>query len=88
MTFTFKNYTPGVYFVALDGDTVGSIRKQSASKWVMYDLTDKPLAVSKTLSYLKTIADCYFQPVESNSQAVADAEEMQYNVPTLEPVAF
>jgi hypothetical protein len=63
MTFTFKNYTPGVYFVALNGDTVGSIRKQSASKWVMYDLTDKPLAVSKTLSYLKTIVDCYFQPV-------------------------
>jgi hypothetical protein len=63
MTFTFKNYTPGVYFVALNGDTVGSIRKQSASKWVMYDLTDKPLAVSKTLSYMKTIADCYFQPV-------------------------
>jgi hypothetical protein len=81
MTFTFKNYTPGLYFVALDGDTVGSIRKQTVSKWVLYDLTDKPLAVAKTLSGLKEIVDCYFQQYISNPSAVAPQ-------PTLEPVAF
>ena len=81
MSFTFKNYTPGLYFVALDGDTVGSIRKQTASKWVLYDLTDKPLAVAKTLSGLKVIVDCYIQQYISNPSAIGPQ-------PTLEPVAF
>jgi hypothetical protein len=81
MTFTFKNYTPGLYFVALDGDTVGSIRKQAVSKWVLYDLTDKPLAVAKTLSGLKEIVDCYIQQYISNPSAVAPQ-------PTLKPITF
>ena len=81
MTFTFKNYNPGVYFVALDGATVGSIRKQAVSKWVLYDLTDKPLASGKTLSGLKEIVDCYIQQYISNPSAVAPQ-------PTLEPIAF
>jgi len=82
MTFTFKNYNTGVYFVALDGDTVGSIRKQAVSKWVLYDLTDKPLAVAKTLSGMKETVDCYINPVETvNTYGVAPQ-------PTLEPIAF
>jgi len=82
MTFTFKNYNTGVYFVALDGDTVGSIRKQAVSKWVLYDLTDKPIAVAKTLSGLKETVDCYFNPVETaNTYGVAPQ-------PTLEPIVF
>jgi hypothetical protein len=82
MTYTFKNYNTGVYFVALDGDTVGSIRKQSVSKWVLYDLTDKPLVVAKTLSGLKETVDCYFNPVETvNTYGVAPQ-------PTLEPIVF
>jgi len=82
MTYTFKNYNTGVYFVALDGDTVGSIRKQAVSKWVLYDLTDKPIAVAKTLSGLKETVDCYFNPVETvNTYGVAPQ-------PTLEPITF
>lgn len=81
MTFTFKNYNTGVYFVALDGDTVGSIRKQAVSKWVLYDLTDKPLAVSKTLSGIKETVDCYIQQYISNPSAVAPQ-------PTLKPITF
>ncbi len=82
MTYTFKNYNTGVYFVALDGDTVGSIRKQAVSKWVLYDLTDKPLAVAKTLSGMKETVDCYINPVETvNTYDVGPQ-------PTLEPIAF
>ena len=81
MTFTFKNYNTGVYFVALDGDTVGSIRILAVSKWVLYDLTDKPLAVAKTLSGLKEIVDCYIQQYISNPSAVAPQ-------PTLKPITF
>ena len=81
MTFTFKNYNTGVYFVALDGDTVGSIRKQAVSKWVLYDLTDKPLAVAKTLSGIKETVDCYIQQYISNPSAVAPQ-------PTLKPITF
>jgi hypothetical protein len=81
MTFTFKNYNTGVYFVALDGDTVGSIRKQAVSKWVLYDLTDKPLAVAKTLSGIKETVDCYIQQYISNPSAVAPQ-------PTLKSITF
>ena len=79
MTYTFKNYNPGVYFVisSIVGDTVGSIRKQAASKWVLYDVMDKPIAVGKTLSGMKATVDCYFNPVKNVGPQ-----------PTLEPIEF
>jgi hypothetical protein len=48
---------------------------------VLYDLTDKPLAVAKTLSGLKSTVDCYIQQYISNPSAVA----LQ---PTLKPITF
>ena len=49
MTFTFPRLSAGIYEVQKDSNTVGFIRKASASKWIVTDVVDTPQHVTKTL---------------------------------------
>ena len=53
MTFTFPRLSAGIYEVQKDSNTVGFIRKQSASKWIVVDVVDTPQHVTKTLKDAK-----------------------------------
>lgn len=53
MTITFPRLSAGIYEVQKDSNTVGFIRKASASKWIVVDVVDTPQHVSKTLKDAK-----------------------------------
>jgi hypothetical protein len=53
MTFTFPRLSSGIYEVQKDSNTVGFIRKASASKWIVVDVVDTPQHVTKTLKDAK-----------------------------------
>jgi hypothetical protein len=53
MTFTFPRLSAGIYEVQRDSNTVGFIRKASASKWIVVDVVDTPQHVTKTLKDAK-----------------------------------
>jgi hypothetical protein len=57
MTFTFPRVSAGIYEIQKDSNTVGFIRKQSASKWIVTDVVDTPQHVSKTLKGAKYAAE-------------------------------
>ncbi|NBP66758.1 MAG: hypothetical protein EBU66_19180 [Bacteroidetes bacterium] len=57
MTFAFPRLSGGVYQIQKDSNTVGFIRKQSASKWIVVDVIDTPQHVSKTLKDAKFAAE-------------------------------
>jgi len=99
MTFTFPRVSAGIYEVQKDSNTVGMIRKASASKWIVTDVVDTPQHVTKTLKEAKDacINLIIFDGVDKVSETeynsfVADNETIQnslYNTePTLEPIVF
>ena len=53
MTITFPRLSAGIYEVQKDSNTVGFIRKASASKWIVTDVVDTPQHVTKTLKDAK-----------------------------------
>ena len=53
MTFTFPRLSAGIYEVQKDSNTVGFIRKATASKWIVTDVVDTPQHVTKTLKEAK-----------------------------------
>ena len=53
MTFTFPRLSAGIYEVQKDSNTVGFIRKATASKWIVADVVDTPQHVAKTLKEAK-----------------------------------
>lgn len=53
MTINFNRLSAGVYEVQKNSNTVGFIRKATASKWIVADVVDTPQHVSKTLKDAK-----------------------------------
>lgn len=53
MPFTFPRVSAGIYEVQKNSNTVGFIRKASASKWIVTDVVDTPQHVTKTLKEAK-----------------------------------
>jgi hypothetical protein len=53
MSFTFPRLSAGIYEVQKDSNTVGFIRKATASKWIVVDVVDTPQHVTKTLKDAK-----------------------------------
>jgi hypothetical protein len=53
MTITFPRLSAGIYEVQKDSNTVGFIRKATASKWIVADVVDTPQHVAKTLKDAK-----------------------------------
>ena len=83
----------GQYNVNQNNKMVGLIKKENASKWVMYKATNasvlgKPVAVAKTLKALKTEAETIFVSTDTNYQGnldssietVQDTKSERYNL--------
>lgn len=79
MTLKFDRIQAGEYQINDGPNMVGYVRKQNASKWVMYkcsnpSLLGNPIAVKKTLKELKAeaetlIGSTYVEPVKAPSAA-------------------
>jgi hypothetical protein len=72
MTFSFPRVSAGLYEVQKDSNTVGSIKKVNASKWLVADVADTPQHVSKTLKDAKDacINLIIFDVVDNTHEAV------------------
>lgn len=53
MTINFTRLSAGIYEVQKDSNTVGFIRKATASKWIVTDVVDTPQHTTKTLKDAK-----------------------------------
>ena len=53
MTINFNRLSAGIYEVQKNSNTVGFIRRATASKWIVADVVDTPQHVSKTLKEAK-----------------------------------
>jgi hypothetical protein len=81
MSLKFEMVVAGQYNINQNNKMIGLIKKQNASKWVMYKATNasvlgKPVAVGKTLKALKVEAESLF--VATDNQ-----EEVQGNLDNL-----
>ena len=72
MTFTFPRVSAGIYEVQKDSNTVGFIRKATASKWIVTDVVDTPQHVTKTLKEAKDacINLIIFEGVDNTPESV------------------
>ncbi len=93
MSLKFEMVVAGQYNVNQNNKMVGLIKKENASKWVMYKATNasvlgKPVAVAKTLKALKTEAETIFVSTDTNYQGnldssietVQDTKSERYNL--------
>lgn len=78
MTFTFPRVSAGLYEIQLNNETVGFIRKQNASKWIVVDVVDTPQHVSKTLKDAKYAVDNFIK-FDAKCQGVDNTSESEYN---------
>ena len=101
MTFTFPRLSAGIYEIQKNSNTVGFIRKASASKWIVVDVVDTPQHVTKTLKEAKdaSINLIIFDEVvdkisesKYNTFVEVDRDGVEYSKtlrePTLEPIEF
>ena len=101
MTITFPRLSAGIYEIQKDSNTVGFIRKATASKWIVADVVDTPQHVSKTLKEAKDacinliIFDEVVDKVEEskyNTFVGVDKNDLGtskvFNEPTLDPILF
>ena len=70
MTINFSRLSAGIYEIQKDSNTVGFIRKATASKWIVADVVDTPQHVSKTLKEAKDacINLIIFESVDNTSE--------------------
>ena len=76
MTLSFGRIEAGQYGITCGSKLVGYVKKQSSTKWILYKCSNlsmlgNPLAVKKTLTQVKAIADTFFV------QELADADVRQ-----------
>lgn len=72
MTFRFPRLSAGIYEVQKDSNTVGFIRKATASKWIVTDVVDTTQHVTKTLKDAKDacINLIIFEGIDNTSESV------------------
>ena len=78
MSLKFEMVVAGQYNVNQNNKMVGLIKKENASKWIMYKATNasvlgKPVAVAKTLKALKIEAETLFVSTDTNYQGNLDS---------------
>ena len=78
MSLKFEMVVAGQYNVNQNNKMVGLIKKENASKWVMYKATNasvlgKPVSVAKTLKALKIEAETFFVSTDTNYQGNLDS---------------
>lgn len=77
MTSTFTKVSAGIYEINNNSETVGFIRKVTASKWMIADVIDTPLGVHKTLKEAKNAVECGY--VKFEVEKVDNTPEPEYN---------
>ncbi len=77
MSFTFPRLSAGIYEVQKNSETVGFIRKSTATKWIVTDLVDTPQHVTKTLKEAKYAVENLI--IFNTSEEVDKVEETVYN---------
>jgi hypothetical protein len=93
MSLKFEMVVAGQYNVNQNNKMIGLIKKENASKWIMYKATNasvlgKPVAVAKTLKALKIEAETLFVSTDTNYQGnldssiktAQDAKSERYNM--------
>jgi hypothetical protein len=93
MSLKFEMVVAGQYNVNQNNKMIGLIKKENASKWIMYKATNasvlgKPVAVAKTLKALKIEAETLFVSTDTNYQGnldssiktAQDAKSERYNL--------
>lgn len=101
MTINFNRLSAGIYEVQKDSNTVGFIRKATASKWIVADVVDTPQHVSKTLKDAKDacinliIFDDVVDKVSESKYSTfvkVDRNSVEtskvFKEPTLDPIVF
>jgi hypothetical protein len=78
MSLKFEMVVAGQYNINQNNKMIGLIKKENASKWIMYKATNasvlgKPVAVAKTLKALKTEAETLFVSTDTNYQGNLDS---------------
>ena len=94
MSLKFEMVVAGQYNINQNNKMIGLIKKQNASKWVMYKATNasvpgKPISVAKTLKALKIEAETLFVSTDNMSsqdfldysvKTVQNAKSERYNL--------
>ena len=101
MTINFNRLSAGIYEVQKNSNTVGFIRRATASKWIVADVVDTPQHVSKTLKDAKDACinliifdDVVDKINESKYNTFVEVDENSvetskvFKEPTLEPIVF
>lgn len=101
MTINFNRLSAGIYEVQKNSNTVGFIRKATASKWIVADVVDTPQHVSKTLKEAKDACinliifdDVVDRVEESKYNTFVEVDENTvetskvFKEPTLDPIVF
>ena len=101
MTINFTRLSAGIYEVQKDSNTVGFIRKATASKWIVADVVDTPQHVAKTLKDAKDacinliIFDNLVDKISEskyNTFVEVDKNDLKtskvFKEPTLDPILF
>ena len=101
MTINFNRLSAGIYEVQKNSNTVGFIRRATASKWIVADVVDTPQHVSKTLKEAKDACinliifdDVVDRVEESKYNTFVEVDENTietskvFKEPTLEPIVF
>jgi len=78
MSLKFEMVVAGQYNINQNNKMIGLIKKENASKWIMYKATNasvlgKPVAVAKTLKALKIEAETLFVSTDTNYQGNLDS---------------
>jgi len=90
MSLKFEMVVAGQYNVNQNRKMVGLIKKENASKWVMYKATNasvlgKPVAVAKTLKALKVEAESLFVATDNQEEVQGNLDNLIKNVQTTNP---
>lgn len=97
----FTRLSAGIYEIQKNSNTVGFIRKATASKWIVVDVVDTPQHVTKTLKEAKDASinliifdevvdkiseSKYNTFVEVDKESIENSKTLRE--PTLEPIEF
>ena len=101
MTINFSRLSAGIYEIQKNSNTVGFIRKATASKWIVADVVDTPQHVSKTLKEAKDacinliiFGEVVDKIIESKYNTFVEVDKndldtsKSFKEPTLDPILF
>jgi hypothetical protein len=81
MSLKFEMVVAGQYNINQNNKMVGLIKKQNASKWIMYKATNasvlgNPVSVAKTLKALKTEAESLFVATDNQEEVQGNLDDL------------